>query len=160
MALELGKGRHLIMPNKTLLTISNALPHTEEDLLAIKGVGKKKLTLYGGHIFKVIADYIKEKELEEDKETSKLKEKTPSHEKSYQLFEDGYSVPEIAKQRSMTVGTIYKQLGLYVAKDKIAVIKEAARGSNFESLSELKAVLGTEYSYDEIKLVLRSMESI
>ncbi|PLW94499.1 MAG: helicase [Marinilabiliales bacterium] len=171
MAHELGKGRHLIMPNKTLLTISNALPHTEEDLLAIKGVGKKKLTLYGGHIFKVIADYIKEKELEEDKETSKLKEKTPSHEKSYQLFEDGYSVPEIAKQRSMTVSTIYKHLELYlgsgqidisrlVAKDKIAVIKEAARGSNFESLSELKAVLGTEYSYDEIKLVLRSMESI
>lgn len=171
LADELGKKRFQIMPNKTLLTISNQVPHTEEELLDIKGIGKKKLTLYGGHIFKVIAEYMSKKDLEEDEENLGVKRKTPSHEKSYSLFEEGLSVPEIAKERSMTIGTIYKHLELYlgsgqidvsrlVAKDKIIVIKEAARNNSFESLSEFKSKLGSEYSYDEIRLVLRSTEAI
>ncbi|MBN2728557.1 MAG: helix-turn-helix domain-containing protein [Bacteroidales bacterium] len=177
LANELERSRFLILSNKVLLTISNELPHSESDLLAIKGLGKKKVSLFGKQIFELIAEYCQaaDTEFTVDNEIStekpSKKPKIPSHEQSFQLFEQGLSIDEIAKSRSMATSTIIGHLELYVgsgqidisqlvSKDKIAVIREAARKKSFSTLSEFKHALGDEYSYNEIRLVLRASDSI
>lgn len=100
--------------------------------------------------------------IERHKET-----KVPSNEQSFQLFNEGMEIEAIAKHRGLSINTIESHLTRYVANGQIPVSRFVAeekvtnilaviKDINSEKLTEIKAVLGDEYSYSEIRFAIGS----
>lgn len=92
--------------------------------------------------------------------------KVPSHILTFQLFEEGKTVPEIAKARGLVVETVYGHLAKFadkgvldisrlITKEKISQFeKEFYSGSRHESLSDWKNALPREFEFHEIRILL------
>jgi hypothetical protein len=90
------------------------------------------------------------------------KDKTPTAQVSYELYREGKTLPEIAEARGLVVGTIEGHMAKYVESGELDVtelvpIKKLniimdyyAKGVTHSG--DLKATLGNDYSYGEIKL--------
>ncbi len=102
----------------------------------------------------------------EKKRTKKTdkKDKTPTKTISYDLFREGKSVAEIAQIRGLVASTIEGHLAAYVAtgeldvltllsEDKLAKIAAEYQGKE-KSFGQIKAILGDEISYGEIRLAV------
>jgi len=50
---------YLVAQTKTLIEISNLLPTTKKDLMAVSGIGKKKYELFGEQVLSLIKKYIR-----------------------------------------------------------------------------------------------------
>jgi len=94
------------------------------------------------------------------------KEKGPNtREVSFEMFQQGKSIEEIARERGLVVRTIESHLSTYVAQGKIEVkhfldknkletiIKTAKKLDTFH-LSPIKEELGKEYSYSELRFAM------
>ncbi|MBO4674236.1 MAG: helix-turn-helix domain-containing protein [Bacteroidaceae bacterium] len=109
------------------------------------------------------------KKAEKKKEEKPKKEKVDTKDLTYKLFREGKSIPEIAKERSLTRGTIENHLAYYVERGDLKVgevvstqHQKMIRGivRSFDkaySLSEVKNLLPDDYTYAEIKLVIADM---
>lgn len=101
----------------------------------------------------------------------KKKEKVPkgqSKQESYHLYKSGLTIPQIAAERKMTIGTIEKHLQGFVQageldveklvpKERIEKIVEAYRSLDTTfTITALKEKLGSSYTYQEIRFVLSS----
>jgi uncharacterized protein YpbB len=101
-------------------------------------------------------------------ETPKKEEiKTNTKEQSFLLFQQGKSIEEIAKERLFAVSTIEGHLLPYlksgdipleklVISEKINEIKKVIQQKPEATLSEIKAILGDDYSWAEIRFVKAS----
>ncbi len=96
--------------------------------------------------------------------------KIPSHEVSYQLFKEGKSISEIAKERTILRATIEEHLATCVAeglldiyqlitKERLAEIEKVITQVGGDKLTPFKEQLGDAYSYSEIKLVAKYLKS-
>jgi hypothetical protein len=85
---------------------------------------------------------------------------------TYNLLIKGFSVDDIARERHLTLGTIYNHIGKLISqgiaidlnriilKEKQDRIKYAAALFTDHKLKPIKEYLGDSFTYDEIKLVL------
>ncbi|NPD92786.1 helix-turn-helix domain-containing protein [Xylanibacter muris] len=102
----------------------------------------------------------------EKKEKKPKIKKIPTREISLKLYKEGKSIYEIAKERSLTAGTILGHLGKYietgevradelVPKEHIERIVHFLRGKNPEDLSyrEIRDGIGEDIQYNEIQIV-------
>ncbi|TLX77731.1 helicase [Labilibacter sediminis] len=113
---------------------------------------------------------------EEVKSKKKKKTKTVKEKKSdtklitFQLYKEGKSVREIAKERSLTSGTIEGHLAHYiqsgeldindfVGKSKQIAIEKAIHKTDTFALTPIKEGLGSDYTYGEIKMMVAHMQS-
>ncbi len=92
--------------------------------------------------------------------------KIPSHVITFQLFEEGKTVPEIAKERGVVNETIFGHLAKFaeqglldikrvVAKEKIATFEKLFKENpDFSTLSEWKNALPKEFEFNEIRILL------
>ena len=92
--------------------------------------------------------------------------KIPSHILTFQLFEDGKTIPEIARDRGLVTETIFGHLAKFAErglldltrifdKEKIKTFeKEFKKNSSRETLSEWKQVLPNDFEFNEIRLLL------
>lgn len=81
---------------------------------------------------------------------------------SLDMFLDGHSVADIAQKRGMVEGTIFGHLINFVGQEveaedliepaKLAKLLEVLRKHEGKSSSEIKMILGDDYSYPDIKL--------
>ncbi|WP_372772422.1 helix-turn-helix domain-containing protein [Mangrovibacterium sp.] len=157
-----------ILTQKALVAIVNELPSNSKALLAIKGVGKKTIKLYGKDILQLLADYVRDKDLDVTVQTEiKLEEKAPkgsSREISYQRFLAGETIGRIATERNMAVTTIEGHLAHYlstgnldikqfVPEEKIAVIQSHFEKHPDHGLTDAKNSLGEDYSYSDLRFV-------
>ncbi len=96
-------------------------------------------------------------------------EKIPTHILSYQLFEKGKSIAEIAKERDLTEGTIYGHLAKMAAtgvvdisrifsEEKIAIFKKVYDYKRYESLNDWKENLPQSFEYNEIRLLVNHFD--
>ena len=96
-------------------------------------------------------------------------EKIPTHILSYQLFEKGKSIAEIAKERDLTEGTIYGHLAKMAAtgvvdisrifsEEKIAIFKKVYDYKRYESLNDWKENLPQNFEYNEIRLLVNHFD--
>ncbi len=168
-----------IAPNKVLEGIANNLPCTKKQMLAISGIGKVKFEQYGDLWLEMVEEYIEECGLERTPDSAELdmviekkirksstvkKAKEKTWEVTYKLYKKGNSILEIAKERGFVTGTIQSHLAKYVAKGELDIkdfihekkIKEVLRfyEENPEvSSSDIRADLGDNYSYSDIRMV-------
>lgn len=87
---------------------------------------------------------------------------------SFELYEQGKTLEEIAKERGFSVGTIEGHLAYYVSTqqldisklvkpNKIKNIADAVESQKTKSMATIREFLGKDYSFGEIKMVLASL---
>jgi hypothetical protein len=163
-----------ILRQNTLYDITNHLPYHKALLKPIKGLGAKKIAEFGNDIIDIVIEYRTEKGIgipkgdifEEDGAKSK---KTNSREISFDLFKQGKGIPEIAKERNMAESTIASHLTHYIQSGEIAIDKLVSP-EKIETISQFflnaddtrlglaKEALGDDYSFNELRWVLKHLE--
>lgn len=109
------------------------------------------------------------------KAPSKVKEEKPKKEDTrittFKLYKQGFTVKQIAKERDLHQRTIYNHLAHFVARnmlpvedfvvpDKCETIREVvAEIGTMQGLAAIKKACPEEITYEDITLVLASMES-
>jgi len=167
---------YMVANQNALKEIAAYLPFTKKDLMKLSGFGKAKADKYGDDILDMVQDYCNRNNLEsnmsakegspkrERKEKS-LEEKTPTNIVSFNLFKEGKTISEIAKERSLATTTIEGHLAFFIAskqiniddlvsEEKQSLIKEAAKTHGRESFKTLKENLPENISYGEIRMVM------
>jgi ATP-dependent DNA helicase RecQ len=179
MRLKLAQASNLppfvIFHDRTLIAISQQLPQTISELLAIKGCGEYKVSAYGNQTLEVVRAYLKGhpevKPLSEHDGASAIRPvlKKPlggsTVEITWMLWEKGGTLEEIARKRGLTSSTIAEHLvqlidegrsinlNRILSKERIALIEEAIVRAGSERLAPIKALLPQDVSYAEIRLV-------
>ncbi len=166
---------YMVLPQKTMYDLAELLPVTIPELKEIKGFGKKKVQKYGVEIIGMIREYLQlthlsklDAELPVEKPVSKQKPKGESQRLSLELFLEGKTISEIARQRAYAPSTIEGHLAGFVASgeldiekliplEKIGMIRAYFVRTENTSLTEAKAVLGEDVSYGEIRMVMNHM---
>ncbi len=96
--------------------------------------------------------------------TSKIA-KVPSHILTFQLFENGKTIPEISRERGLVVETIYGHLAKFAergllelervfAKEKIKTFEKEFREKTHENLTDWKKALPNDFEFNEIRILL------
>lgn len=173
---ETGLPIYMIANQSALKEIATYLPFTKKDLMNLSGFGKTKAEKYGDYILDRVQDYCARYSLEsnmaskmdnpkrERKETSP-EQKTPTNLVSFNLFKEGKTIADIARDRNLAVSTIEGHLTQFIASkqiniddlvsaDKQKIIKEAIRIHGSSSTKTLKENLPEEVSYGEIRMVM------
>jgi hypothetical protein len=178
---ESGMPIYMVANQSALKEIAFYLPFTKKDLTQLSGFGKTKAEKYGDDILDAVQDYCYRYSLESNmsaKEGSPKKERKPKNTEekiteiktdtktvSYNLFKEGKSVEEIAKERNLAISTIESHLAAFVANGEIDLnnmvtpekqnlIKEAAKIHGIESFKILKENLPQDITYGEIRMVM------
>ncbi len=169
---------YIIANRATLTEIATYLPLNKKDLLQISGFGKAKVDKYGDDILQPVQEYCSRnniatnmaaKEVNPKRERKERSDEIKTNTKtlSYNLFKEGKSVAEIAKERNFAVSTIEGHLAWYVGNgdidinkmislEKQLLIKAAAKSYGRSSHKNLKDNLPESITYSEIKMVLSS----
>ncbi len=167
---------YMVANQNALKEIATYLPFSKKDLMKLSGFGKAKAEKYGDDIIDLVMEYCsgnniesnmaaKEENPKKERKERSPEEKTTSNLISFNLFKDGKSIDEIAKERNLSRGTIEGHLTAFVASKQINIdelvsaekrnlVKEAVEANGKESLSTLKRKLPEYISFGEIRLVL------
>ncbi|WP_405606545.1 helix-turn-helix domain-containing protein [Polaribacter sp. Asnod1-A03] len=158
-----------IFTQETLYAMCEALPRTEKELLKVKGMGKVRFSKYGDEILEVIEKYCKENGINKQNE-QKREDKKPTKQITLELFKSGLSIKEIAKERSLTSGTIESHLASYIPSGDVDVLElidikkykkivNNIENTEFKNLTELKEKVDKSFTFMELRMVLLSMEN-
>jgi ATP-dependent DNA helicase RecQ len=164
---------YIVFSDSTLREMSKYYPQDHTSMLGIKGVGESKLEKYGDEFLNVIGEYIKEHGIQmkesmdniEQKEKSK-EEKVPSHIITFNMYSEGKSLKDIAKEREIKQLTINNHIircadeGLEVDLDEFipshqeSLILDTIQAVGSERLKPIKEELPEEIDYLAIKAVI------
>jgi ATP-dependent DNA helicase RecQ len=167
---------YAIVAYNTLTELATFLPSSSADLQSISGFGDYKVAKYGAAFLQTVNMYMELNHLEPRMHFKKAKparkEKTEkpakgsTMEASLQMFNDGLSVDEIAKQRKLSVTTIETHLASYAGTEdldihklvphaKLSAIIDAIKATGqTHAAKPVKDLLPDEYTYGEIKMAL------
>ena len=152
---------YLVFSDATLRELETQRPQTDNEFLAISGVGQRKLEVYGGEFMEEIRSFIKEKK----------KGKKDTTLETYKLYQEGFSVEEIAIQRGLKEQTIFSHLaklyleGKDISLDKfidtntLKLIQNAKKVlKNETALKPYFEFLGEKVSYEQIRIGLTILQ--
>lgn len=169
---EEGVPHYVIFNQNSLYGMCDMRPLTQKELKAINGMGKVRVEKYGDAILEIIQAYCDENNIEPKETLFSEKEEKPKKEDtkkiSLELFKNGLSVFEIAKERSLTTGTISNHLAHFIPtgeikitdlipEDKYLELTDIMGKTRFENLTELKSKIDDKFTYDEMRLVARNL---
>ena len=166
----------MVASHASLKEIAEYLPLTKKDLMKINGFGKVKADKYGDDIIDAVVDYCFRHGIETNMHAMKsapkqvrkpLSEeiKTDTKTASFNLYKEGKTIPEIAKERNLALSTIEGHLSFFVingdidinvllSEKKQSLIKEAIKIHGTESSKTLKDNLPESVSYGDIRLMI------
>lgn len=162
---------YVIFHDLTLREMSARLPVDNNSMLAISGVGEIKLQKYGQLFMDLIRPFTLEKEksssiLDAHTSASGKDPKTPSHIVSWDLYQMGNTIAEIARQRRLSNLTVQDHI-LRCAREGYAInwreilseeeeacIREALDRVGGDKLKPIKEALPEEISYFAIKAAI------
>ncbi|WP_284140186.1 DNA helicase RecQ [Virgibacillus sp. LDC-1] len=165
---------YVLFSDATLKELSRYIPETTENMLYIKGVGEKKLEQYGAAFLSVIQNWRRDNPAVKPsiQINAPVRKRTitaddrPSHLVSYQLFQSGKSIKEIAMIREMNEQTIEGHLfkafregfpiawDIFFTSEEEQTILKARKELDEPSLKSLREKLPDQYDYTKIKAVL------
>ena len=188
IAQELGKPPFVVFSDRSLIDMAAKFPISDEEFLAIHGVGEAKLEEYGEAFLTVIQNYSTEQSLDVEqlrKENLSVKEvvvkpasrssnsskKGATHEETLAYFNEGKAVTEIAAIRELSPTTIVNHLCVLiqegtelefsrlVSEEAAVEIRAAAAKVGMIPLKPIKEAVSESISYDEIKFVLAKLKA-
>jgi ATP-dependent DNA helicase RecQ len=168
---------YIVLSDATLMEIASFLPHNKDEFFKISGFGAVKIEKYGKRFWDVVAAYCREHNLKSRihlKTPKRVRKQRPEKEtdtkqQTFELFKQGNSIEQIARQRNLALATIEGHLAFYVQSGTLAIgevmsdskipsIQKAIEQTNTVALTPAKALLGDGYSFGEIRLVMAHME--
>ncbi len=167
---------YMVANSKSLVEICTYLPFGKQHLHQLSGFGKAKVDKYGDEIINMIQDYCnrnnlktnmdaKEPAFKKERKEKNIETKTDTKTLSFNLFKEGKTVAEIAKERNFTKDTIEGHLAHYVETGEINIdelvtpekqklIAATAKAHGLESFRVLLNNLPAGTTYGEIRLVM------
>ena len=185
-----GVPAYVVMYDRTLAELANALPENTSELDSIHGLGPVKIEKYGQALLDVIHSsrnasnsrfdsIAKETEapiLEPVKKKKENKEKEKKEKTwviTYKMYKEGKTVMQIAQERSLTETTILGHLARYVesgdidvhklvSNDVIEKVSEymSSRNGGAVAIKEVFEYFNETISYGDIRLVLSHLNSM
>ena len=173
-ARETGLSHYMILHQKTMVSLSNFMPQSLPALKLVKGMGKKKSEKFGEELLDIIISYCQNENfvppaemLNEKKVAKKIKEETKKI--SFDLFKEGKSISQIAEERGLSIATIEGHMAHYVGIGEIPVSEFVSQetadliashfgGNDDLTMGPVKAALGEEVSWSDIKYVKNHLE--
>ncbi len=176
---EQGVPPYVVFPDTSLRAMAQQRPQNRDQFARIPGVGSRKLEAYFTPFTRAIRDYCESHNLVMGLEPSKQENKQkrdvvslpqvsagPSTRRhTIDLYNEGWSIGEIARERNLKPGTIMSHLtelieaGETIDSERLVhperhkIIFDALQQIGGDTLKPVKEFLGDEYSYDEIRLV-------
>jgi ATP-dependent DNA helicase RecQ len=155
---------YVIFSDAALRQMETERPMSNQELLAIDGVGKAKLEKYGDAFINAIIDFQKSKVVRKKKEATTYKE-------TLALYTNGLSVQEISEKRKLGLSTITSHLAKlyidgadidldsFISKEEVSQIAEAQ--IKLESPNALKPYFDyfeEKIDYGKIRIGLAILE--
>ena len=125
---------YLIFSDATLRELEIQRPQTDDEFLAISGVGQRKLEVYGGEFMDEIKTFIKEKK-------SGRKDTTLE---TFKLYQEGFSIDEIADKRNLKAQTIFSHLSKLYLEGKDIALDKFTDADTLKLVANAKKVLKNE----------------
>jgi GTPase SAR1 family protein len=169
-AREMDLPHYMILPQKTMVALTNSIPQSQSALKMVKGMGKKKSEKFGEELLEIITSYSKKENIEPPVETltekkvpKKIKEETKKI--SFYLYKEGKSVSQIADERKLSIATIENHLAHYVGTGEIPINKFVSQettdlivrhyeGTDDLKMGPVKEILGENVSWSDIRFVI------
>jgi len=171
---------YVVFSDATLVEMATYFPQLDWELRKISGVGDLKFEKYGADFLRAIKDYCLKNGLASNiglkapKRANKQRTKRDASGKdtyhiSFEMFRDGRSIAEIARERGVQPSTIENHLARFITTGemqldelvplhKVEAIRNAVlKFNDGGALSPIKESLGDDYSYGEIRAVIASM---
>jgi len=180
---------YMIFADSTLREMAQALPTDHRAMIRISGVGERKLEKYGDDFLDEIQIYIEKNGIAKSFDKNPIPanslrpqaasstaqnstNKIPSHHQTYQLYQQGYSLEDIAKARNVTVLTVQEHLVRcsqdghavpwddFIPIEQEALILEVVRQVGREKLRPIKELLSDEVKWFTIRAVLEKHRAV
>ncbi|MFP4556706.1 MAG: helix-turn-helix domain-containing protein [Bacteroidales bacterium] len=178
LAQEQNVAVYRIVTQKSLIEIASELPYHKLLLKKVNGMGKKKVEKFGEEIIRMVTAFRAEKGIpipegdifEDAKTEPKKKKKGESHLASFQMFQKGKSISQIAKERELAESTVASHLTRFIKsgdlpveklipKEKLNRIENYFTEAKDLQLTPAKETLGEEFSYNEIRWGLLHLQN-
>jgi hypothetical protein len=173
---ESGLPIYMVANLQTLKELCTYLPLNKKDLMKIAGFGKAKVDKYGDDILEAIESYCSSYNLTTNIDAKPVSLKKEAKEKpgkgqkpdtklmSFEMYKQGKSIDEIARERNYTTATIEGHLSHYIESGEINIddlvnkraqlqITEVMNANNGAGLQRLKDML-PGISYGEIRMMM------
>ena len=161
-----------IFTQKSLYEMCETLPVTTKQLLKVNGMGKVRVKKYGEDILDIIKEYTGKNaiELKDNRFENSKFAKGGTKDVSLKLFKSGLSISEIAKERGFVSTTIEGHLAHFIPtgevkitdiipEEKYLALKKIMKSTPFENLTDLKNQIDDKFTYNEMRLVAKELES-
>jgi ATP-dependent DNA helicase RecQ len=170
---------YVVFPDNCLQAMAQLRPQSEAQFAKIPGVGSRKLEAYFTPFTRAIKDYCelhnlsiglepvkknKEKKTE-GPATSQIHTGPSTCQLTLELYRQGRSIEEIARERNLKASTIISHLSELIEAGEAIDVENLIQPGHYEIifaalqavggdvLKPVKEFLGDEYSYEEIRLV-------
>ncbi len=168
---------YIVFSDVSLRQMAQLRPQTPADFSSISGVGDRKLAQYGEIFTSTIRQFCEDNGLEtilpevfpviqkEAYQPASQSEITATQVKTYELYQDGFSLSDIALKRDIRLSTVNSHvaklieagydINIYrlVAAERQTAIRKAISLVGVQSLRNIREEVGDTYSYQEIELV-------
>lgn len=125
---------YLVFNDATLKEIENERPQSDEEFLAISGVGQRKLEVYGAEFMEEVKTFLNEKK----------KAKKDTTLETFKLYKEGFTVEEIAENRGLKSTTIFSHLSKLYLEGKDVSLDEFIEADTLALVANAKKVLKNE----------------
>lgn len=192
-ARRLARAPRDVLPSLSLRQLVVSLPTTTSKIRLIPGIGKARLKQFGTEIGNIIRNYCEANRVQTDQEpsdktsfgqatsstatitaatiseesntTSSSPTKTNTKLLSFELFQSGKSVEQIAEERRLAISTIQGHLAHFVIHnqldilrlltcEKLADIEDYFASHPASTAADAKLHFGDKYSYGELNLAI------
>ncbi len=157
---------YIVFSDATLEEMAAERPANDADMRRISGVGEAKMSDYGHLFLKAIQDFLL------SKKQAGITVKGSTYLETFQMYQQGFSLDEIAAKRELSPDTILGHFTYlydkgenidvkkFVGKTEIKRIAEQVKGMEQPfRLKEIFDAMNEEISYGQIKLALSFLEN-
>ena len=149
LAQRKGVPPYIIFSDATLEEMSQQRPLTDADLMAVTGVGERKLHLYGNEFMQVIREFV----LEKSQQGAKIAGATQIV--TLDLYRQGKTADEIAAERGLSPFTIYQHLAaLYEWGEQVDLSPYVSDAE----VASIRSVLEPDYDPNVLKPIFDALE--
>lgn len=171
---------YIVFSDASLRQMAQNRPQTADAFSKISGVGSRKLVQYGEAFTQAIREFCRENGLEERAPEAAVTttrapvnqtEITSTQLATYQLYQNGLSLSDVALQRDVRLNTINGHMSKLieagyevdidrlVSTERQSVINSAIAKVGPHSLRNIREITGETYDYQEINLVRAAWEA-
>ncbi len=164
LAQQKGVPPYIIFSDKTLEEMAAVKPVTDEQMAQISGVGERKLHLYGDTFMTEIISFLGQKGNAPKGSTQQI---------TYELYQKGRSIEEIAQERSLSPTTVFNHLaGSYLAgktldiadfvqPEQLAAVEKAIPYLQKPvSLKALYEMMDEQIPYEVLRMALAHLQRV